>query len=173
MFEVRRSAIQGKGAFALRRIKKGTRIIEYTGERISEDEAIARYDDTTMKRHHTFLFALNGKMSIDGAAGGNESRFINHSCDPNCEALMEDDERVFIYAKRDIELGDELSYDYAYVGVDPNDPEVRAMYACRCGAAKCRGSIVAPPKRKKKSTRARSRTRSQSQSRTRSTELAG
>jgi len=66
---------------------------------------------------------------------------------------MEDDERVFIYAKRDIEVGDELSYDYSYVGVDPNDPEVRAMYACRCGSPKCRGSIVAPPKRKKRAPR--------------------
>src|SRR5262249_11837372 len=120
--EVRRSAIQGKGVFATRRIRKETCIIEYTGELITEDEALARYDDMMMKRHHTFLFAINDQMSIDGASGGNDARFINHSCDPNCEARMDDDERVFIYALRDLEAGAELTYDYAYVGVDADDP---------------------------------------------------
>jgi SET domain-containing protein len=150
LFEVRDSSIQGRGAFALRRIRKGQRIIEYTGERICDEEAYTRYDDTTMKRHHTFLFAVDDDLSIDGASGGNDARFINHSCDPNCEAWIEDKDRVFIYAKKDIAKGGELTYDYAYTGVDAKDPEVRAMYVCHCGAPKCRGSIVQPPPKRKK-----------------------
>jgi len=149
-FTVKRSSIQGKGVFASRFIPAEECIVEYTGELIDEEEAVARYDDMAMKRHHTFLFAVNNDMSIDGASGGNDARFINHSCDPNCEARMDDDDRVFIFALRDIEAGDELTYDYAYVGVDADDPEVRAMYACKCGSPKCRGSIVAPAKPKKK-----------------------
>jgi SET domain-containing protein len=149
-FEIRDSSIQGRGAFALRRIKKGQRIIEYTGERICDEEAYTRYDDTTMKRHHTFLFMVDDDLSIDGAAGGNDARYINHSCEPNCEAWIEDGDRVFIYAKKDIAPGVELTYDYAYVGVDARDPEVRAMYVCHCGSPKCRGSIVQPPPKRKK-----------------------
>ena len=149
-FAVKRSSIQGKGVFATRLIAEEECIVEYTGELIDEDEALSRYDDMEMKRHHTFLFAVNNKMSIDGASGGNDARFINHSCDPNCEARMDDGDRVFIYALVEIPEGTELTYDYSYVGVDAHDPEVRAMYACRCGSPKCRGSIGAPPKPRKK-----------------------
>src|SRR5687768_10679939 len=85
-FVLRRSAIQGRGAFAIRPVRKGTRIIEYTGERISHDEADRRYDDAGMGRHHTFLFSVDRKTVIDAAVGGNDARFINHSCAPNCEA---------------------------------------------------------------------------------------
>src|SRR3954467_41059 len=83
--ELRRSPIHGLGAFALKDIPKGTRIIEYTGEKISNAEADRRYDDDAMKSHHTFLFILNSRQCVDAAYGGNESRFINHSCDPNAE----------------------------------------------------------------------------------------
>jgi len=93
-FELRRSSIQGRGAFATRPIKKGTRIIEYVGERISHTEADKRYDDTGMGRHHTFLFSVGRSTVIDAAVGGNDARFINHSCAPNCEAI---DERKRIY----------------------------------------------------------------------------
>ena len=93
-FVLRRSPIQGRGAFATRPIKRGTRIIEYTGERISPEEADRRYDDGGMGRHHTFLFSVDSKVCIDAAVNGNDARFINHSCAPNCEAV---DERKRIY----------------------------------------------------------------------------
>jgi SET domain-containing protein len=144
-FELRQSPIQGQGAFATRPIKKGTRIIEYAGERISQDEADVRYDDESMKRHHTFLFTLDEDTVIDAAVGGNEARFINHSCDPNCQAFIEGD-RIFIYSIRPIEQGEELCYDYAYERVEGMDEESEKLYVCRCGAKSCRGTILAPPK---------------------------
>ena len=107
-FEIRTSPIQGRGAFATRRIRKGTRLIEYVGERISHAEADRRYDDDTMKRHHTFLFTLNNRTVIDAGVNGNEARFINHSCDPNCQAI-EEDGRIFIEAIRNIQPGTELT----------------------------------------------------------------
>lgn len=147
-FEIRRSAIQGRGAFATRPIRKGARIIEYTGERIDQEEADERYDDGDMKRHHTFLFALDDGSTIDGAVGGNESRFINHSCEPNC-AAYEQDGRIFIEAKRAIQPGEELAYDYSYARTRHTTKEDEELYACRCGAAKCRGSILVAPKKRK------------------------
>jgi len=86
-FELRTSPIQGTGAFATRTIRKGTRIIEYLGQRISWRTADKRYDDEKMNRHHTFLFTVDDRTCIDAAVNGNEARFINHSCDPNCEAI--------------------------------------------------------------------------------------
>jgi SET domain-containing protein len=144
-FELRQSPIQGRGAFATRRIRKGTRIIEYAGERITQDQADERYDDEAMERHHTFLFTLDEKTVIDAAVDGNEARFINHSCDPNCQALIEDD-KIFIYALKDISPGEELCYDYAYERVEGMDEESEQLYVCRCGAKNCRGTILAPPK---------------------------
>lgn len=138
-FEVRDSPIQGRGAFARKRIPKGTKIIEYTGERITEEEAQARYDDEGMERHHTFLFDLDDGTCLDGAVGGNESIYINHSCDPNCEPENEDG-HIIIYAIRDIEPGEELFYDYAY---EPEEDDDGSIYPCRCGSGKCRGTILA------------------------------
>ncbi|HEY7878061.1 MAG TPA: SET domain-containing protein-lysine N-methyltransferase [Gemmatimonadaceae bacterium] len=145
-FEIRRSRIQGRGAFATRKIRKGTRIIEYAGERITHEESDRRYDDETMQRHHTFLFTLNSKTVVDGAANGNASRFINHSCDPNCEAVIED-RRIWIEALRTIQPGEELAYDYQYEREDDADEKEEARYPCRCGSVKCRGSILAPRRR--------------------------
>jgi len=147
-FEIRRSAIQGRGAFATRRIRAGQRIIEYVGEHISRDEGDRRYDDAHMGRHHTFLFALDDGSVIDAAVGGNEARFINHSCDPNCQAI-EEDGRIFIEALRNIQPGTELVYDYAYERSDDHTEEDEQLYVCRCGSPKCRGSILAPVKRKR------------------------
>jgi SET domain-containing protein len=144
-FELRDSPIQGKGAFATRKIRKGTRIIEYTGERITHEEADERYDDKSMKRHHTFLFTLDDWSVVDAAVGGNEARFINHSCAPNCEAVIED-ERIFIEALRTIVPGTELVYDYAYEWERGESKH----YPCRCGAENCRGTIMKPPPKKKK-----------------------
>ncbi len=144
-FIVRRSAVAGRGAFARRDIKKGERLIEYLGERISHATADARYEDETMRSHHTFLFSVSRRTVIDASVGGNDARFINHSCDPNCEAVIERS-RVFIYARRPIAAGEELFYDYAYERDGTETSEDEARYACRCGTARCRGTILAPRK---------------------------
>jgi uncharacterized protein len=149
LFELRHSPIQGRGAFALHRIRSGQRIVEYVGERITQAEADRRYDDEKMGRHHTFLFAVEDDVIIDAAKTGNEARFINHSCEPNCQAVDEDG-RIFIEAIRNIQPGVELVYDYRFER-DPEDGEEReTLYPCNCGTAKCRGTLLAPPKRKRK-----------------------
>jgi SET domain-containing protein len=143
-FVVRGSKIAGKGAFATRPIRKGERIIEYLGERVSHAVSDARYDDHKDGVHHTFLFAVNSRVVIDASVGGNEARFINHSCDPNCESVIEGS-RVFIDAAKPIKTGAELLYDYAYTrdGTETEEEET-GLYGCRCGAKNCRGSILAP-----------------------------
>jgi uncharacterized protein len=113
-FEIRESPIQGLGAFATRPIPAGTRLIEYAGERITPAESDARYPEPPGERHHTFLFAIDDDVVIDAAVDGNEARFINHSCDPNCDAVIEDG-RIWIETVRDVAAGEELAYDYAYV----------------------------------------------------------
>jgi SET domain-containing protein len=148
-FELRRSRIQGLGAFATKDIPKGTRIIEYTGEKISNAEADRRYDDDGMSRHHTFLFTLNTRTCVDAAVGGNAARFINHSCDPNCEAVIERG-RIWIDAIRRIPAGTELVYDYQYEFDDEYTDEDLKWYRCACGSPKCRGTIVAPRKKSRK-----------------------
>ena len=141
--ELRTSKIQGTGAFAARSIKTGTRIIEYLGQRISWRTADKRYDDDSMGRHHTFLFTVDDKVVIDGAVQGNAARFLNHSCDGNCEAI-DDRKRIFIEARRNIKPGEELLYDYQYERTDEHTEEDEKLYACRCGSPKCRGTILAP-----------------------------
>jgi hypothetical protein len=143
-FVVRGSRIAGKGAFAVRAIAKGERVVEYLGERVSHAVADARYDDHAGAAHHTFLFTVSRKIVIDATVNGNEARFINHSCDPNCESVIEGG-RVFIDAIKPIRAGTELSYDYAYTrdGTETEEEET-GLYGCRCGAKKCRGTILAP-----------------------------
>ena len=150
-FELRKSGIQGRGAFATRLIRRGQRIIEYTGAHIDNDEADRRYDDEKMKRHHTFLFIVDDKEIIDGADGGNDSAYINHSCDPNAEAVIEG-KRIFIYALRTIRPGEEIAYDYQYERTADHTEEDEKFYKCLCGSPKCRGSILAPPKKKRKAS---------------------
>lgn len=142
-FVLRRSPLHGRGAFAVAPIRKGTRIVEYTGERISHAEADRRYDDDAMEQHHTLLMTVDRRWVIDAAVGGNEARFINHSCDPNCEIVVHRG-RVFIDALVDIEPGEELTYDYAYEWEDGDDAVAATRYPCRCGAPNCRGTILAP-----------------------------
>ena len=139
---MRRSPIQGRGAFATRPISAGTRLIEYMGERITPAEADRRYPDDAPGRHHTFLFAIDDDVVIDAAFGGNAARWINHSCDPNCDAVIED-ARIFIEAIRDIAVGEELAYDYAYVLEERHTPAAKRRFPCSCGAATCRGTILA------------------------------
>ncbi len=149
-FAVRTSKIQGKGAFATRNIKKGARIIEYLGECIDEDEADIRYPDDEMGRHHTFLFSIgDGSRVLDAGPLDWPAKYINHACDPNCEAIEEEDGRVFISALKNIPVGAELLYDYAYERTPEHTEADEKMYVCRCGSPKCRGSIMAPPKVKK------------------------
>lgn len=153
LFEVRESPIHGRGVFAARRIRAGTRILEYVGERITPAEADRRYDDDAMVNHHTLLFKVDRKTVIDAAHEGNEARFINHSCEPNCEAYIEDG-RVFIGAIKGIEPGAELFYDYALERDEPWQARWSELYGCRCGAPSCRGTILkkwrkpAAPKRR-------------------------
>lgn len=141
-YEVRRSTVQGRGAFATRDIRKGERIGEYRGERVSWEEADRRYDDEAQGRHHTFLFEVDDDTVIDAGVRGSAVKYINHSCDPNCEAVIEDG-RVFIDAIRRIRKGDELFYDYNYVLDEPHTPAVKKRYPCWCGAKNCRGTILA------------------------------
>ena len=121
-------------------IPKGSRIIEYKGRLITEAEADKRYGDD--ESNHTFLFLLDNDMVIDAYRDGNSARWINHSCDPNCEP-MEDGNRLFIYAIRDIKAGDELSYEYNLVIEDRYTPAIKKLYACRCGTRKCQGTFLA------------------------------
>ena len=139
-FEVRPSPIQGLGAFATVHIPSGTRVIEYAGERLTQAQADARYPDDGA-RHHTFLFAIDDDVVIDAAVNGNDARFINHSCDPNCDAVVEDD-RIWIETIRDVESGEELAYDYAYELTERHTPAAKRRFPCFCGAANCRGTIL-------------------------------
>jgi SET domain-containing protein len=143
LYAIRSSRIHGRGAFALRRIAAGTRIVEYTGERITHAEADARYDDAAMAHHHTYLMVVNRKTVIDAAVGGGEARIINHSCDPNA-AIVVSRGRVFIDALRDIAAGEEICYDYSYEREAGDDEVAETRYPCRCGAATCRRTILAP-----------------------------
>lgn len=152
MYKVRKSPIHGTGVFATRRIRKGTRIVEYIGDRVSHKEADRRYDDKAPDDNHTFLFIVDGRTVIDAGVGGNAARFINHGCDPNCETIIED-RRVYIEAIRTIEPGEELSYDYQ-IRRDRDDPKnVDKIFACRCGAQACRGTMLEPKKAPKRKAR--------------------
>lgn len=137
-----RSKIHGSGVIASRQIAAGERIIEYTGERISNAEADRRYPFDENKPQHTFLFSVNSRTIIDAASGGNVARFINHSCDPNCEAVIERG-HVYIHALRDIEPGEELGYDYWFVLEEPHNAANKALYQCNCGSKNCRGTMLA------------------------------
>lgn len=151
LIKVKNSRIQGRGVFAVRRIRKGQRIIEYTGEIIDSAEEDRRgYDDSTMSRHHTFLFKIDEEYTIDATRTGSVARFINHSCEPNCEAVWED-RRIFIEATRNIQTGVELCYDYAFEHEGPISAEEKQLYVCRCGSPECRGTILKPRRRRKRS----------------------
>jgi SET domain-containing protein len=142
--EVRRSPLHGMGVFAKRRIKKGTRVIEYLGERITHREADNRYEQKEANDNHTFLFIVDGRTVIDAGVDGNDARFVNHACDPNCESTVHQ-RRVFIETVADIAPGEELTYDYQIQREKDDPPDVDVIFACRCGAKTCRGSMLWPP----------------------------
>jgi SET domain-containing protein len=132
------------GLFAGAPIRTGTRIIEYCGERISSKEADRRYEGGPAKHPIVLLFTVNDRTVIDAAVGGNKARYINHSCAPNCESVIRAG-RVWIYSLRDIETGEELTYDYNLTidGGDGVGPKTE--YPCRCGSPACRGTMLRLP----------------------------
>jgi hypothetical protein len=144
--QVRRSGVHGKGVFALQDLAEGETLIEYVGEVITWDEAQDRHPHDPNDPNHTFYFHVNEDRVIDALHGGNSSRWINHSCNPNCEA-DEENERIFIKALRNIKAGEELSYDYGLIIDEPYTKKLKAEYPCWCGHANCRGTLLSPKDR--------------------------
>jgi len=131
LLAVRTSPIHGRGVFALAPIPRGARVLEYVGQRISKAESRRRCE-----AHNEYIFHLNEEFDLDGNVPWNPARFINHSCAPNCEAVLEN-ERLWIVARRDLRAGEEITFNYGYDLVDYQD------HPCRCGAPNCVGYIVA------------------------------
>ncbi|MBS0320994.1 MAG: SET domain-containing protein-lysine N-methyltransferase [Proteobacteria bacterium] len=148
LWVVRYSDIHGRGVFAARTIRKNKKVIEYQGERTTWEDAQERPDSDPDNPYHTFLFGLDDGNVIDAAVGGNEARWINHSCKPNCETEEDEDGRVFIRARRKIEAGEELTYDYQLTFDGKLSKKEKAAYACRCGAKKCRGTMLGKKRKK-------------------------
>ena len=150
----RKSAIHGNGVFAAQPIAKGERLIEYKGRRRTHEEVDAG-DSGDIESGHTFLFTLNDDWVIDANFEGNDARWINHSCDPNCEAVIIEDgrnghrrERIYIETRRAIRKGEELTYDYG-IRLDCRHTErMRRLWACRCGKPNCTGTMLKPKKKR-------------------------
>lgn len=141
LIAVRRSGVHGRGVFARRDIPRGKRIIEYTGQRISWQEAQDLPPHNPDEPEHTFFFSLDDGPVINAAVGGNASRWINHSCAPNCRP-DEVKGRVYIYAKRKIKKGEELFYDYSLEPADRRTKALEKLFRCDCGSADCRGTML-------------------------------
>jgi SET domain-containing protein len=139
---IRSSAIHAAGCYSTTNVRKGARVAEYTGPRISKEEADALYEESPV----TYLFGLgDGKIVIEGHCA---AMFINHSCDANCET-SEDKGRIWIKAIQSIKAGDEITYDYCLY--DGGDDEA----LCNCGAAKCRGTMYSPEEIKRRKAAAK------------------
>ena len=147
--QVKKSGVHGKGVFAARDIVKGEIIIEYVGEIISAQEAEDRHPHDPNDPNHTFYFQVDDDKVIDALHGGNSARWINHCCTPNCKPEVIED-RVFIKAKKDISAGSELNYDYGLIIDEPITKKLKAQYPCWCGSPKCRGTLLAIPKKPSK-----------------------
>ena len=145
----RKSAIHGNGMFAVAQIKKGERLIEYKGRRRTHQE-VDEGDSGDVDSGHTFLFTLNDEWVIDANFEGNDARWINHSCDPNSEAILDENEddpkrsRVFIEAIRAIKPGEEITYDYGITLAERHTPRLKKIWACRCGSKGCTGTMLKP-----------------------------
>ena len=153
--QVRHSKIHGNGMFARADIAAGTRLIEYQGLRVTHAEADRLYAGGS-ETGHTFLFTLNDRYIIDANRGGNDARWINHGCEPNCEAVLVEHEgrdrrldRVFIEAKRAIAAGEELTYNYGITLEERQTARMKAIWACRCGSPNCTGTMLQPKRRPK------------------------
>nr|WP_295078165.1 SET domain-containing protein-lysine N-methyltransferase [uncultured Roseateles sp.] len=140
---VRSSGVHGRGVYVVSPIAAGETIIEYTGERISWDEAMDRHPHDPSQPNHTFYFHIEDGRVIDALVGGNSSRWINHSCEPNCET-DEVNGRVFIKALVDLSPGEELFYDYGLTIDERYTPKLKKEFACYCGSPHCRGTMLAP-----------------------------
>jgi hypothetical protein len=147
--EVRRSSVHGRGVFTRVPIRKGARIIEYTGRRLPWKEAQELPPHNPKDPYHTVYFSLDNGDVIDAAVGGNDARWINHSCDPNCET-EEEDGRIFVHALRGLRAGEELFYDYNMVPAERRTRKVEKEFACFCGAKNCRGTMLEPKKKVKR-----------------------
>jgi len=144
--QVRRSGVHGKGVFALKAIPAGERIIEYKGQVITWKEALKRHPHDPKDPNHTFYFHVDDKHVIDAKVAGNAARWINHACDPNCQA-DEVEGRVYIRALRDLAPGEELFYDYGLMIDERYTPSLKREYECRCGSPNCRRTMLAPKRR--------------------------
>ncbi len=142
-WRVLQSPVHGRGVFAARTIRKGETVIEYRGKRMTWDEACEQPASDDSDPYHTFLFSLDDGRVIDAAIGGNAARWINHSCAPNCETYEDERGRVYVAARRKIRPGEELSYDYRLEIEGKAGKRMRKAYACRCGARRCRGTMLA------------------------------
>lgn len=149
----RRSPIHGNGVFATADIPAQTELVEYQGRLLTHAQADRLYDGST-ETGHTFLFTLNDRYVIDANVDGNVARWINHSCNPNCRAVQEEDpkgnlrkDRVLIESLREIGKGEELTYDYGISLAERLTPRLKKIWACRCGHEKCTGTML-KPKRK-------------------------
>lgn len=143
-----RSPIHGTGVFAASLLRAGESVIEYKGKRLQPAQADDLYGDGG-ESGHTFLFTLNERYVIDGNQQGNSARWINHSCAPNCQALVVESasgdlrrDRVVIDALRDIQPGEELTYDYGITLDVPHSARLKKLWACRCGAPQCTGTLL-------------------------------
>ncbi len=157
----RRSPIHGNGVFALVDIPKGVELIEYRGKLLTMAQADRKYANTS-DTGHTFLFTLNEKYVLDANSEGNMARWINHSCAPNCKAFVHEDpggdprkDRVIIESLRALRAGEELTYDYGITLEERLTPRLKAIWACRCGARNCTGTLLKPKRPPRKAARSK------------------
>lgn len=159
----RLSPIHGNGVFATELIKKGERVVRYKGVLRTHDEVDEMYGEED-ENGHTFLFTLNDDYVIDANEEGNIARWINHSCDPNCESMIEENangkshkDKVFIEAMRDIKPGEELTYNYGIVLDEPYTKELKKLWGCKCGCEDCTGTMLQPKPKKAKAEKAKAK----------------
>ncbi|MDS1139818.1 SET domain-containing protein-lysine N-methyltransferase [Pusillimonas sp. SM2304] len=146
---VKKSTLHGTGVFAARDIPAGTQIVEYRGKRITPERADEMHPVNPDDPFHTFFFSLSSGKIIDGGDRGNDARWINHACAPNCEAQENaSGKKVHIVALQDIPAGAELFYDYGLILDGRITKTLRQQYQCLCGADTCRGTMLALPKKK-------------------------
>ena len=143
MWNVKKSKVHGTGVFATKNIKKNVTIIEYIGEKILKSEGNIRSAKRIIQylgsneTGSVYIFELNKKYDIDGSVLYNKARYINHSCDPNCEVDIINN-KIWISSIKKIKSGQELTYDYGYVF----DKEDYKDHICKCDSKKCIGYII-------------------------------